>query len=93
MQTIENTYPACFAGLNLDQINQALAQGLASEADARNYIAWHNTSGKRSTVAGLGTRSKPLGNARIVIPYVFLSEQSREAWHKEQAQFYADKFA
>jgi hypothetical protein len=58
--TIPLTYPEKFAGLNLDAVNELLARGVASKADAEQLVEWWNRSGKRFTVAKLGERCGPL---------------------------------
>lgn len=66
-------YPACFAGMDLDSVNYALSQGMATEDDARALVLWWNESGKRFTRATLCHRSRPMGAARVVIPYISIT--------------------
>ena len=68
------TYPAIFAGLNLDQINDRLAQGLASKSDASAMVEWWNKSGKRFTVATLREKAVTLGRCECVAPYITIAD-------------------
>lgn len=67
-------YPPIFSGLTLDEVNYKLALGLATEADARAYVEWWNTSGKRVTVATLRHHSTTLGQCECTAPYISISD-------------------
>ncbi len=67
------SYPACFAGMNLDQVNSALRQGLATKADAAAMVEWWNTSGKRATVATLTEHAVTIGRLECLAPFIRIS--------------------
>ncbi len=71
---ITPTFPACFTGLTLDDVNYRLSQGLASKADAKQYVKWWNESGKRFTVATLRERSVTLGRCVCLAPYITIAD-------------------
>ena len=68
------SYPAIFAGLTLDGINEHLRQGLATEADATQLVTWWNESGKRFTVATLRKRAVVIGRTECLAPYITIAD-------------------
>jgi hypothetical protein len=68
------TYPACFAGMDLDTVNYHLRQGLATKADAEQMVTWWNESGKRFTTATLSERAVVLGGCECIAPYITIAD-------------------
>lgn len=68
------TYPARFAGMDLDTVNYHLAQGLASKEDAAALVKWWNESGKRFTVATLREKAVMLGRVECVAPHITIAD-------------------
>ncbi len=68
------TYPACFVGLTLEQVNYHLLQGYATKADAAQYVEWWNRSGKRLTVATLREKVVTLGRVECLAPYITIAD-------------------
>jgi len=67
------SYPACFAGLALDDVNYRLRHGLATKADAAQLVDWWNRSGKRVTTATLTERAVTLAGREMVSPWICIS--------------------
>lgn len=74
MSTPSLTYPACFAGMDLDTVNYHLSQGYATKADAAQYVKWWNESGKRFTTATLREKAVTLGRCECLAPYITIAD-------------------
>jgi hypothetical protein len=68
------TYPACFAGMDLDTVNYHLRQGYATKADAAQMVRWWNESGKRFTTATLREHAVVINRCECIAPYISISE-------------------